>query len=360
MQTRWHFESDYTEGAFPKVMDALVQTNFKQTAGYGEDPETLAAKVCLADLCGTPPEAVHFVVGGTQANILAVAACLRPYQGVLAADSGHIAVHETGAIEAGGHKVLTLPARNGRLSAASIADAVQSHLLDGAREHSVQPGMVYISQASELGSCYSKTEMEAIYDVCKRYGLLLYIDGARLLYTLGRKNNDLDFRDYARCSDMFTLGGTKAGLLFGEAMILVNPALRRDFRYLVKQKGALLAKGRLLGVQFRTLMAETDYLTAMRRAVDGADRIRRALRSAGVESLYETDCNQVFAVLPKALDAALAERFVLDDGGPCSYLCHGREEPGRLRRFCTSWATREEALAELEASLTRAGQAASG
>lgn len=244
------FESDYLEGAHPDVLRALIETNGEQTPGYGEDPHCEAARALLRERCALPEGEVQFLVGGTQVNRTVIASILRPHQGVVAADTGHIAAHETGAIENSGHKVLTVPNTDGKIAAAQVEELCRAHYADASFEHTVQPGMVYISNPTEFGTVYTRGELEALHAVCKARHLPLFIDGARLGAALYSPVCDYTLADMAHMCEVFTIGGTKMGLLFGEAAVFSAPELAKDFRYFIKQNGGMLAKGRLLGVQF--------------------------------------------------------------------------------------------------------------
>ena len=327
-----NFASDYTEGAHPKVLERLLETNFQQTPGYGEDPYCEEARTLIREMCAAPEAEVQFLTGGTQANQTVIAAALRPYQGAVAADSGHIAVHETGAIEATGHKVLTLPGEDGKLTPSAIAALCRAHWGDSSREHAVQPGLVYLSQATEWGTVYSLRELEAIAEVCREFGLSLYVDGARLGYAMASIGDAPDYRDLARLCDCFTIGGTKVGALFGEAVVIPNQILARDFRYHIKQRGGMLAKGRLLGLQFLALLEDGLYAEMSRHAVLLAQGLRRCLQEAGYAFLYESPSNQLFPILPDAHLAALEEKYVFN-------LVERRDGGTAAVRMCTSWAT---------------------
>ncbi|MBO4889303.1 MAG: aminotransferase class I/II-fold pyridoxal phosphate-dependent enzyme [Firmicutes bacterium] len=352
------FSSDYTEGAHPQILKALIDTNMAQTGGYGEDPYCDEAKALILKALGAEPSqhpVVHFLVGGTQTNLTVIAACLRPHQGVLCAPTGHINVHETGAVEACGHKVLPLPGiqesslpyrQYGKITAAQVEEAVLSHQANGAFEHIVQPGMVYISHPTEYGTLYTKEEMTALSAVCRKYGLPLFVDGARLSYGLAAHKHDpaydLTLRDLVELTDVFYIGGTKVGLLFGEAVVIMNPAIARDFRYLMKQKGGMLAKGRLLGVQFGSafLPAEDDpgltlYESMGRHAVRLAQKMKEGFRSAGFPLFIDSPTNQQFIILPDELLPKLAEDFAFE---PFDRF----DETHQIIRFCSSWATPEE------------------
>ena len=275
------FQCDYNEGAHPKVMEKLMETNLEQTVGYGEDEHCARAAALIRKACEDDSLAVHFLVGGTQANMTVIAAALRPHQGVIAALTGHINGHETGAVEATGHKVLALPQKDGKISASQVKDLCEAHLNDASFEHTVQPKMVYISNPTEYGTLYTRKELEALHEVCRRYGLYLFLDGARLGYGLAAADNELDLPMIAACCDVFYIGGTKVGALFGEAVVMSNDELKKDFRYLIKQKGGMLAKGRLLGVQFEALFEDGLYMEISRHADRLADKLREAFTQAG-------------------------------------------------------------------------------
>lgn len=301
-------ECDYLEGAAPEVLASLASTNAAQAVGYGEDEFCDSARRMIAGLCDAPAANVHFFVGGTQVNLTVIAAALAPYEGVLCADSGHINVHETGAVEATGHKVLALPATDGKLTAAQVRTACHAHESDATHEHMVRPGMVYISQPTELGTLYTRAELQALFEATQACGLPLYIDGARLAYALAALP-DVDLPFLARHCDAFTLGGTKCGALFGEALVLGDPARWPRFRYHMKQRGAMLAKGRLLGVQFATLFENGRYLALGQKGNALAQRMKAAFLLRGIPMLCDTVTNQIFPVLPDALLQRLAQRF---------------------------------------------------
>ena len=304
------FECDYLEGADSKVLKALCDTNAAQTVGYGEDTFCEAARRLIIEQCALPGAGVHFFTGGTQVNLTVIAAGLSPIEGVISADTGHINVHETGAIEATGHKVLALPSADGKISAAQIRQAFLAHTEDATHEHMVRPGMVYLSQPTELGTLYTAAELAAIRSVTAECGLRLYIDGARLSYALAA-DAEVNLPFLARHCDAFTLGGTKCGALFGEALVLTDPEAWPHFRYHIKQRGALLAKGRLLGVQFQALMENGYYRALGQKANEQAQRIKRAFLKQGIPMLCDTRTNQIFPVLPNAALATLSEQFSL-------------------------------------------------
>ena len=254
-----YFNNDYAEGCHPKVLEALVKTNLEQTPGYGEDEFCRSAAEKIKKLCGRESLSVHFLVGGTQTNMTVIDAALRPHQGALCAVTGHINTHETGAVEATGHKVLTVPSDDGKITADQVRSYVTAHWADGAHEHLAQPKLVYISNPTELGTLYTRSELEDLSNTCRELGLYLFLDGARLGYGLMAKDNDVSMEDLSAFCDVFYIGGTKVGALFGEAVVFSNLKLAEDFRYLIKQHGAMLAKGRLLGVQFDALMTDNLY-----------------------------------------------------------------------------------------------------
>lgn len=335
------FESDYLEGAHPRILENLLKTNLEQTPGYGVDEYCQNARRKIREACGLDETAgVHFLMGGTQANLTVCAAFLKPWQGVLCADTGHISVHESGSVEATGHEVLTLPHKDGKISAEQIETYVRDHYAQDNYEHTVQPGMVYISQPTEYGTLYSASELEAISHVCRSSGLILFLDGARLIYALKSSVNDVMLSDIARLTDVFYIGGTKAGALFGEALVIINPALNRDFRYVLKQRGGMLAKGRLLGIQFDTLFTDDLYLDISARTNALADRIRGALTQMGVSFAEPSYTNQLFPVLDDAVIQKLSDRY--------SFSYWEKAEEGKsVVRICTSWATSEEAVEAL-------------
>lgn len=335
------FECDYLEGAHPLIMKKLLETNMEQTTGYGCDPHCERAASLIKEACNTPDSEVHFLVGGTQTNTTVICAALRPHQGVISASTGHINVHESGAIEATGHKVLAIPCNDGKLAAEAVENCYNSHINDCNREHMVQPGMVYISFPTECGTVYTKSELEAIYSVCRSSGLLLYIDGARLGYGLASDGCDLTLPDIAANCDVFYIGGTKVGALFGEALVINNDALKKDFRYFIKQKGGLLAKGRLLGIQFETIFENGLYFEISEHAIKSAKKIYDIFASCGYEFLSDSTTNQQFPIIPDNELEILAKDFTYD------YWCSLGNGKSAVR-FCSSWATTEENLNALE------------
>ena len=336
------FESDYLEGALPEVMQALCDTNYAQTPGYGEDEYCREAADMIRAKCSAPDADVHFLVGGTQANMIVITAALRPHQAAIAAETGHIAVHETGSIEAAGHKVITLKSGDGKITAAQVRSCVEAHWNDSTHEHMAQPALVYISQPTENGTVYSLAELEALSAVCREKGLLFYVDGARLGTAL--VCSDMALPDLARLTDAFYIGGTKLGALFGEAVVITNRAIARDFRYIVKQRGGMFAKGRLLGVQFGALMHDGLYERTAKREVDLAMKLRAAFEAKGWPLCYDSPTNQQFPIVPDAVLEKLAEKYTFSHWGKV-------DGSHTAVRFCTSWATREEDVDALIADI---------
>lgn len=336
------FTSDYCEGAHPYILEQLLKTNMDQTVGYGVDEfcqkarNTIISRVC-PDRESDPD--VHFLVGGTQANITVISSALKPYQGVICAASGHINVHETGALEHSGHKALALPHTNGKISAEQIDTCIAEHYADTNFEHTVQPGMVYISFPTELGTLYSADELKAISGVCRKWDIPLFVDGARLGYGLAASDSvTLPF--LASCADVFYIGGTKQGALFGEAVVIMNDKLKKDFRYNIKQNGGMLAKGRLLGIQFEALLGTDLYESTSYHALMMAKKIRAAFAKKGCKFLVDSPTNQQFPILPDSVLPELEKQFGFEIWQKVD-----AEHTGV--RFCTSWATKEENVEKL-------------
>ena len=341
-----HFNSDYTAGAHQEVMDALVRTNMEHTVGYGNDGYTAEARDMIREAVGAPDAEVMFLVGGTQTNATAIDGILRRHEGVLAAASGHIAVHESGAIEASGHKVLTLPEREGKVCSEDVERFIKEFYADETYQHMVAPGMLYISQPTEFGTIYSLEELKALSEVCHRHNIPLYIDGARMAYGLKAEGADFTLRDIARLADVFYIGGTKCGTLFGEALVVTNRELLKNLFPLVKQHGALLAKGRLLGVQFGALFRDGLYERIGKEAVRLALKIREAFRKAGYKVVIESPTNQQFFQLPNDVIDRLRESISFDYWGP-------RGERESVVRFVTSWSTTEQDVEMLIAEVLK-------
>ncbi len=330
-----YFNNDYNETCHPAVLDRIRDFSARQMPGYGTDDCCEKAANIIRCLCGNHKLAVHFLVGGTQTNLTVISAALRPHQAVIAAESGHINVHETGAIEATGHKVILVPSRNGKIRLEQIEGVVTSQSMSMDAEHIAQPKMVYISNPTEYGSTYNLSELEAIASYCKEHRLFLYLDGARMGYGLAAADNDITLADYARLCDAFYIGGTKVGAMFGEAVVIANPDIAEDFRYLMKQHGAMLAKGWLLGLQFQALFEDGLYVSISRHANQLADKIRSELQSLGYPLYVEGTTNQIFTILPNSLLSKLDEKFAYA-------VWETVDENHTVVRFCTSWSTKEE------------------
>lgn len=334
------FNCDYNEGAHPRIMDALVNTNMVQTVGYGEDEYCQAAREAIKKACNCEHAAVHFLVGGTQSNLTVITSVLRPHQAVLSVKEGHINVHETGAIESCGHKVMTIEGKDGKITGDQIREAYNLHWGDGAHEHMTQPKMVYISNPTELGTLYSKAELENISNACRECGLYLFLDGARLGYGLMSDGNDLTLEYLAEACDVFYIGGTKVGALFGEAVVITNKALQEDFRYIMKQKGGMLAKGRLLGIQFLELFKDGLYFKISKHAIDMAKLLKKGLSEIGYQFYVDSVTNQQFVIVPNEKLEELKENYGYEYQMPY-------DENSSVVRFCTSWATKEENVLKL-------------
>ena len=331
----YRFQCDYTEGAHPAIMQRMIETNMEQTNGYGLDPYCDSARQKIKDLCECQDADVHFLVGGTQTNTTVISAALRPYQGAVAAVSGHINVHETGAIEATGHKVLPLPSGDGKISAVQVDEMCHAHFTDGSQEHMVQPGMVYISHPTEYGTLYTLEELTELSNVCRKNHIPLYMDGARLAYALACSENQLTLADIARLCDIFYIGGTKCGALFGEAVVIPKPGLIPHFFTIIKQHGALLAKGRLLGIQFDTLFTDSLYEKVGAPAIQAADQIRKTLKEQNFSLCFGSPTNQVFCIVDDALMTRLEKQ--VEFGFWEKY-----DDTHTVIRFATSWATTKE------------------
>ncbi|WP_114781217.1 threonine aldolase family protein [Botryobacter ruber] len=325
------FKNDYSEGAHPLILQQLLRTNLEQQAGYGNDSYSQRAKELLQEKIAMPAAGIHFTAGGTQANLLVIGHLLKPYEAVISARTGHIAVHETGAIEATGHKVVLVDAVLGKLTVQAVKEVLDTHT----DEHMVKPAMVYISNATELGSVYTKAELTELSVFCRERKLQLFMDGARLGSALTSRFNDLTFSDLAKLVDVFYIGGTKNGALLGEAIVFAKQGLDEGFRYYLKQKGALLAKGRLLGVQFLTLFEHDLYLELAHHANAMAEKIAAAFEEKGYAFFLPPQSNQLFPLLPNAMIEKLQERFDF-------YVWHKPDQHTSAIRLVTSWATEEE------------------
>ena len=339
------FASDYEEGAHPAIIKNLERTNFFKTAGYGTDEFSESARQKIRKACNAPNAEIFFLVGGTQTNAVVIGALLKSYEGVIAADSGHISIHEAGAIEFGGHKVLTLPHHAGKILAGDVKAFVENFFADGNREHMVFPGMVYISQPTEYGTLYTLNELKALNKICREKNLSLYVDGARLAYALASDKNDVTLENLAELCDTFYIGGTKCGAYFGEAVVLKKNLVPHFFT-IIKQRGALLAKGRILGVQFDTLFNDDLYFKIGRRAIDAAEKIRNELKHLGCKLFLDAPTNQIFVVVSDAQLKILSERVEFSFWEKISV-------DKTVIRLATSWATREEDVNKLLEELRR-------
>lgn len=332
----YSFLNDYSEGAHPRILQMMMQSNLEQNAGYGQDVHSERAKEHIKKLIEQENADIHFIPGGTQTNLIVISAFLRPHQCVIAADTGHINVHETGAIEATGHKVVAMPGVDGKLTPAAIEAALKHHT----DEHMVQPKMVYISNSTELGTIYSKAELTAISDLCREKELLLFIDGARIGSALTCRTNDLQLADIARLVDVFYIGGTKNGALLGEALVICREDLKTDFRFLIKQRGALMAKGFVTGMQFKALFQDNLFFELAEHSNKMAERIALAIQECGY-TFYAPHCtNQLFPILPNELLEQLAKQFVFS-------VQEEVDANHSAIRLVTSWATTEESVTAL-------------
>ena len=339
-----YFENDYCEGAHPAILQKLAETNFEKVPGYGTDPYCASAKAKICAACGCPDADVTFISGGTQTNAIVIASMLQRWQGVMAAATGHVAAHEAGAIEYTGHKVIALPAHEGKVSAADVRDWCATFYADANHDHMVFPGMVYISHPSEYGTLYTKAELEELHAVCQEYHMPLFMDGARLGYGLMAKGTDVTLQDIARLTDVFYIGGTKVGALFGEAVVIMNENLKKDFRFIMKQRGGRMAKGRLLGVQFDTLFTDDLYFKISRHAIEMAHQIRDIFVSAGYPLLFDSPTNQQYPIMSDDELAILGKSF--------GYEYWERvDETHSGVRFCASWATKQEHVDALRAAV---------
>jgi len=335
-----HFECDYLEGAHPAILKRLIETNMEKTPGYGIDIYCEEARKKIRKACNCPDGEVFFLTGGTQTNATVIDAMVSRSEGVIAADSGHISTHEAGAIEASGHKVLVLPHDNGKLSANLIQQYIEKFYSIETHEHMVYPGMVYISHPTEYGTLYTKKELEEISLVCHRNEIPLYLDGARLGYALMAKDTDITLEVIAKNCDAFYIGGTKVGALFGEAVVFTKPNKIKHFFTIVKQHGALLAKGRLLGIQFDTLFDNNLYFAISKNAIEMADKLKGIFEEKGYKFFLKTPTNQQFIILENEKMKQLSEKVTFS-------FWETLDESHSVVRFATSWATSEEDIEEL-------------
>ena len=329
------FECDYICGAHPAILKRLAETNMEALPGYGMDHYTESAKEKIKEACACPDAEVEFLVGGTQANSVIISTMLRDWEGVIAAESGHVSVHESGAVEFTGHKVLSLPAHDGKLRADDVRHFLETFHKDVTHDHMVFPGMVYISHPTEPGTLYSKAELEELSDLCHEYGIPLYLDGARLGYGLMSKESDMTLEDIARLTDVFYIGGTKVGALCGEAVVFTKNNKPAHFITSVKKRGALLAKGRLLGIQFDTLFTDGLYFDISRHAIDMAERVKEIIRKKGWRVYMDSPTNQQLIILNEAEMEELSKHVVFDRWGVY-------DDSHMIVRLATSWSTTEE------------------
>lgn len=342
---RASFESDYNNGCLPEILRRLSETNDEKSSGYGFDPYTERAKDRIRKACDMTEAEIHFLVGGTQTNATAIDSLLQGCEGVFSVDTGHINVHESGAVEAFGHKVLVLPGiAGGKMAASQIDDYMRKFLADETYPHMVQPGMVYITFPTELGALYSRKELADIYTVCQQYGLRLYVDGARLGYGLMAEGNDINLPFLAHHCDAFYIGGTKVGALLGEALVYTNTRAPKYIFTIIKRHGALLAKGRVLGLQFDTLFTDDLYFRVSRHAIDMAQALRRVIAKHGLSLGIDSPTNQQFVILSKEQKQRLAEEIAFEIWEPLP-------NDHLLCRFVTCWATTEADIGALDEAL---------
>jgi threonine aldolase len=329
----YSFKSDYSEGAHPRLIERFLATNQEQTIGYGEDDYSIQAQNLIKKLVKNPNSQVHLLVGGTQTNLITIAAFLRSHEAVIAVESGHVAVHEAGAIEATGHKVIVTKGKDGKLYPEDIEKVLAYHV----DEHMVRPKLVYISDSTEIGTIYTLKELEALSATCKKHRLIFYVDGARLGSALMSPENDVTLADLGRLTDAFYIGGTKNGALFGEALVINNPDLQEDFRYHLKQKGAMLAKGRLLGLQFLALFEDDLFFEIGQHANNMALRLQEGLSKLGVEFFVASPTNQIFPIFHPDTIAELRCKYLFQDWEKL-------DDTHIAVRLVTSWATSKEAV----------------
>ena len=339
-----YFENDYSEGAHEEVLKRLIETNMEQLPGYGTDRYTASAKEKICAACECPEAEVYFLTGGTQTNQIVISSMLDSHEGVIAAETGHVSTHEAGAIECTGHKVLTLPHEAGKIGADVLDDWLHSFYEDENHEHMVFPGMVYISHPTEYGTLYTKGELAELSAVCSQYGIPLYLDGARLGYGLAAEETDVTLKDVAEYCDVFYIGGTKVGALCGEAVVFTKENMPLHFMTMVKQRGALLAKGRLLGIQFDALFTDDLYSEISRNAIVTADRLKQVLKEKGYEFYIDSPTNQIFVILENEKMEQLKQNVVFS-------FWEKKDEDHTVVRFATSWATRMEDVEKLAALL---------
>lgn len=339
-----YFDSDYLEGAHLAILAKLTETNLEQTPGYGNDKYCENARAKIKAACNCPQAQVYFISGGTQTNATVIDTLLASYQGVIAAQTGHIAAHEAGAVEFCGHKVITLPEHNGKLNAVDVEDYLETFYADESWEHMVIPGAVYISHPTEWGTLYTKQELQKLSEVCHKYDIPLFLDGARLGYGLTSDDTDVTLHDIAQLCDVFYIGGTKVGALLGEAVVITKPNLIPHFFTSIKQHGALLAKGRVLGIQFDVLFTDDLYLKIARNAIDKANKMKEIFKAKQYRFYLETPTNQQFIIMENSKMQELRQKISFSFWAKY-------DENHTIVRFATSWATTDEAIKELESIL---------
>lgn len=338
------FESDYNNGAVPEILHRLIETNDEKSSGYGFDKYTLSAIAKIRTLCGMPEADVYFLIGGTQTNTTVIDSLLQGCEGVICTNTGHINVHESGAVEAFGHKVLALPSKDSKLYANQLENYLKAFYEDETYPHMVQPGMVYITFPTELGALYSRKELSDLYEVCKKYHLYLFVDGARLGYGLMSKENDIDMKFLASHCDVFYIGGTKVGALFGEAVVYTNTRAPKYIFTIIKRHGALLAKGRIAGLQFDTLFTDDLYFRISQHAIDKAMQLKQLFVEHGFKMAYNSPTNQQFVILPKNVKEELMKKVMFEVWSPI-------DDDNLVCRFVTSWATTDEDIKVLKEAL---------
>ncbi len=336
----YSFKNDYSEGAHPRIIEALIKCNMEQSEGYGEDIFTARAIKLIKEKIRREDVDVHLLVGGTQTNLTTLSAFLRPHDAVIAADTGHVLVHETGAIEATGHKVISVDVEDGKLTRKNIEAVIEEHT----DEHMVKPKLVYISNSTEIGTIYKREEVEALSEVCKKHDLYLYVDGARLGSALCSNENNMKIYELAQLVDAFYIGGTKGGALIGEALVICRDTLKKDFRYHIKQKGALLAKGRILGIQFEELFKDNLYFDLATHANNMAQILKKGIVDAGYSFMINSSSNQVFPILPNKLINSLEKKYLF-------LIWEKIDKENSAIRLVTSWATNEEKVLEFIADV---------
>jgi len=336
----YSFKNDYSEGAHPRILEALIKCNMEQSEGYGEDIFTARAIKLIKEKIRREDVDVHLLAGGTQTNLTALSAFLRPHEAVIAANTGHVLVHETGAIEATGHKVISVDVEDGKLTRKNIEAVIEEHT----DEHMVKPKLVYISNSTEIGTIYKREEVEALSEVCKKHDLYLYVDGARLGSALCSNENNMKIYELAQLVDAFYIGGTKGGALIGEAFVICRDTLKKDFRYHIKQKGALLAKGRILGIQFEELFKDNLYFDLATHANNMAEILKKGIEDAGYSFMINSSSNQVFPILPNKLINSLEKKYLF-------MTWEKIDKENSAIRLVTSWATNEEKVLEFIADV---------